>query len=62
SSSTYVLSPTTPVFPSHHPSYVIPSTPPPPPPLSSSVPTKQTKIMGGKTQEQIYTRARAHTH
>jgi hypothetical protein len=24
--------------------------------------TKQTKIVGGKTQEQIYTGARAHTH
>ncbi|CAF4478852.1 unnamed protein product, partial [Rotaria sp. Silwood2] len=50
SSSTYVLSPTTPVFPSHHPSYVIPSTPPPPPPLSSSVPTKQTPSSCGLVQ------------
>ncbi|CAF0927794.1 unnamed protein product [Rotaria sp. Silwood1] len=46
SSSTYVLSPTTPVFPSHHPSYVIPSTPPP----SSSVPTKQTPSSCGLVQ------------
>ncbi|CAF0960249.1 unnamed protein product [Rotaria sp. Silwood1] len=46
SSSTFVLSPTTPVFPSHHPSYVIPSTPPP----SSSVPTKQTPSSCGLVQ------------
>ncbi|CAF4110938.1 unnamed protein product [Rotaria socialis] len=49
SSSTYVLSPTTPVFPSHHPSYVIPSTPLPPT-SPSTTPTKQTPSSCGLVQ------------
>ncbi len=55
SSSTFVLSPTTPFFPSHHPSYGIPSTPPPPSPSSSSqtssaLSTKQTPSSCGLVQ------------
>ena len=53
SSSTFVLSPTTPFFPSHHPSYAIPSTPPQPttPSSPSSQPsTKQTPSSCGLVQ------------